>query len=89
LVVIIFAKYGTKIAEECQQTVKEQSMGEVVDFFSRASKTKVTTTLEKQETDSSKVDFSSIAEKNAMVQEKLRRERNQANQNVLKSYRIK
>ncbi len=64
-------------------------MGEVVDFFSKAIKSKASNALETQEPDFLKVDFSGIAEKNALIQEKLRKERTQANQNVLKSYRIK
>lgn len=64
-------------------------MGDVVDFFSR-NRNVVSAEQAKPQADSeTAVDFSSIAERNAQVQAKLREERAQANQNVLKSYRIK
>ena len=45
--------------------------------------------LRGENSSASKLTFSEIAAKNAAVQEKLKKEREQANKNVLKSYRIK
>ncbi len=70
-------------------------MGDVIDFSSRfrSRHDKLVSTNERVEEATqpalSNTDFQNIAQKNASVQEKLRKERAQANQNVLKSYRIK
>jgi hypothetical protein len=76
-------------------------MGEVVDLFSRArirtSNEGSTQGQSLQRTpiapaplaDAAQRDFDQIAQQNAALQEKLRKERASANRNVLKSYRIK
>lgn len=75
-------------------------MDNVINLFSRskspASKSAVKTRRTEetevkvtQQDGVAKQDFKSIAERNAAIQEKLRRERAEANKGVLKSYRIK
>jgi hypothetical protein len=74
-------------------------MGEVVSFFSRSREKAsqaselsfdlVDSKLTSEDSAESPKSFEQIAEKNAVLQDRLRRERAQANANVLKSYRIK
>jgi len=74
-------------------------MGEVVSFFSRSREKAsqvaelsfdlVDRNADSKDSAESPKSFEQIAEKNAALQERLRRERAQANVNVLKSYRIK
>lgn len=67
-------------------------MDKVVDLFSRVRAVQKNTDQLKQDNENKallKMDFASIAARNAEVQEKLRKERLQANKSVLKSYRIK
>ncbi len=69
-------------------------MGEVLNFFSRVRNSTelnggASTQQAQTEQAARRVDFLEIAQKNASVQDKLRKERAEANQNVLKSYRIK
>ena len=76
-------------------------MDNVINLFSRSKSTaqsqaaeqrKTTATdaaVVKQESLVEKKDFKSISERNAAIQERLRRERAEANKGVLKSYRIK
>jgi hypothetical protein len=74
-------------------------MGEVVNFFSRArekasqacnlSVDAVTEPEVSSASPESSLTFEQIASRNADLQSRIRRERAQANANVLKSYRIK
>lgn len=68
-------------------------MDNVINLFSRNKIKTQATQLEvkqiEQVQELPKSDFQTVAERNAAVQERLRRERQEANKNVLKSYRIK
>ncbi|WP_186645881.1 hypothetical protein [Fluviispira vulneris] len=66
-------------------------MGDVIDFFSRKIiKENANKNLAKKEKEpAAKVDFTKATAQNKANQERLRKEREQANKNVMKSYRIK
>ena len=60
-------------------------MAQIIDFISRKQK------KDEQEKENSRtiVDFSLISARNKQSQEKLRKEREIANKNVMKTYKIK
>jgi hypothetical protein len=64
-------------------------MAQIIDFVSRKKiiEEKNATALAKKERPA--INFSSISEHNKKAKEKVRKEREQANKNVMKSYRIK
>lgn len=64
-------------------------MGDVIDFFSK--KTIKDSKLQNNEiiTKGYKISFDVQAQRNKANQERLRKEREQANKNVIKNYRIK
>ncbi|KAB8031944.1 hypothetical protein [Fluviispira multicolorata] len=66
-------------------------MGDVIDFFSRKIiKDNGSIAVAKSDKEHvSKSDFAKEAIRNKANQERLRKEREQANKNVIKSYRIK
>ncbi|BBH52498.1 hypothetical protein [Fluviispira sanaruensis] len=66
-------------------------MGDVIDFFSRKIiRENANKNLAKKEKEPvAKADFAKTSAQNKANQERLRKEREQANKNVMKSYRIK
>lgn len=62
-------------------------MTKVVSLFNRDKKSD--DIVEKEKVEESNFDFSQIMENNKKKQDKLSKERNQANKSVLRSYRIK
>lgn len=65
-------------------------MGDVIDFFSRRLiKDNAGNSKKKNKDKSVESNFEKAASRNKANQERLRKEREQANKNVIKSYRIK
>jgi len=64
-------------------------MGDVIDIFSRKIVKENENTIKTASTEDAKTAFEKQASRNKANQERLRKERDQANKNVMKSYRIK
>lgn len=64
-------------------------MGDVIDIFSKKILKDSATPAKNSQVDDSKTNFEKQAQRNKANQERLRKEREQANKNVMKSYRIK
>lgn len=65
-------------------------MGDVIDIFSKKIiNDNANAAKSNQTTDDAKTQFEKLAQRNKANQERLRKERDQANKNVMKSYRIK
>ncbi len=64
-------------------------MGDVIDIFSKKIINENATAAKSNQTDDNKTQFEKLAQRNKANQERLRKERDQANKNVMKSYRIK
>lgn len=64
-------------------------MGDVIDIFSRKIVKENENTIKTASTEDAKSTFEKQASRNKANQERLRKERDQANKNVMKSYRIK
>ncbi|KAB8039545.1 hypothetical protein GCL60_04625 [Silvanigrella paludirubra] len=64
-------------------------MGDVIDIFSRKIVKEKENTIKTASTEDAKTTFEKQASRNKANQERLRKERDQANKNVMKSYRIK
>lgn len=66
------------------------NMADIIDFFSRKKQKGIESSDSCQEPVAAKEDyFSSIAHENHQKQEKMRKERAQANKTVMKNYKIK
>lgn len=64
-------------------------MGDVIDIFSRKIVKENEITIKAENAEDAKTAFEKQASRNKANQERLRKEREQANKNVIKSYRIK
>ncbi len=64
-------------------------MGDVIDIFSKKIINDNANAAKSNQTDDAKTQFEKLAQRNKANQERLRKERDQANKNVMKSYRIK
>ena len=64
-------------------------MGDVIDIFSRKVIRENSNQTKPNNTQNDKNSFDKQASRNKTNQERLRKEREQANKNVIKSYRIK
>lgn len=64
-------------------------MAQVIDFVSRKKLIDEKKEISLLKKERSFLNFSDVAEKNLKAKEKLRKEREQANKNVMKSYKIK
>lgn len=64
-------------------------MAQIIDFFSKKKLIEERSTALEKKTEKPAISFKTISSKNAENKERLRKERDQANKNVMKSYRIK